>query len=101
VVQVDPVKHKLKPPGTKRLKLKCDMLLSTFAFNHNLCRYSMAKRNADFIAVGTASKRCPATSSLVQRITDAPPVSRVKQHHMTRRIILHAGPTALLAEEVG
>jgi hypothetical protein len=37
-VQVDPMKPKLKP-GTKRLKLKCDIMLSTFAFNFNLRRY--------------------------------------------------------------
>jgi hypothetical protein len=30
----------LKPPGTKRLKLKCDVLLSTFAFKSNLRRYT-------------------------------------------------------------
>jgi len=38
-VQVDPLKPKLKPSGTKRLKLYCDMLLSTCAFNFNLRRY--------------------------------------------------------------
>jgi hypothetical protein len=27
-VQVDPMKPTLKPPGTKRLRLKCDILLS-------------------------------------------------------------------------
>jgi hypothetical protein len=31
----------LKPPGTKHLKLKCDALLSTFAFEFNLRRYIM------------------------------------------------------------
>ena len=39
VVQVDPIKPKLKPPGTKRLKLNCDVLLSTSAFKFNLRRY--------------------------------------------------------------
>ena len=55
-MQVDPTKPKLKPPGTKRLKLKCDVPkskppgvkclkpirddpLSNFAFNFNLRRY--------------------------------------------------------------
>ena len=38
-MQVDPVKPTLKPPGTKRLKLKCDEPLSNFAFNFNLRRY--------------------------------------------------------------
>jgi hypothetical protein len=39
-VQVDHIKPKLKPPGTKRLKLKCDMLLSTIGFKCNLRRYT-------------------------------------------------------------
>ena len=34
-VQVDPIKPNLKPPGTKLLKLKCDVLLSTSAFKFN------------------------------------------------------------------
>jgi len=37
-VQVDPIKSKLTPPETKRLKLKCDILLSTSAFKFNLRR---------------------------------------------------------------
>ena len=39
-MQVDPIKPKLNPPGTKRLKLKCDVLLSTFAFKFNSRRYT-------------------------------------------------------------
>jgi hypothetical protein len=35
-VPVDPIKPTLKAPGTKRLKLKCHRLLSSFAFNFNL-----------------------------------------------------------------
>jgi len=38
-VQVDPIKPKLKLPGTKRLKLKCDEALSNFAFKIKLHRY--------------------------------------------------------------
>jgi len=34
------MKPKLKPPTTKRLKLKCDLLLSTAAFKYNLRRYN-------------------------------------------------------------
>jgi len=41
-VQVFPIKPKLKPPGTKRLKLKCDVLLSNYAFKFNLRCYTMA-----------------------------------------------------------
>jgi hypothetical protein len=40
-VQVDPIKPKLKPPGTKQLKLKIDILLSTYAFKFNLRRYKV------------------------------------------------------------
>ena len=38
-MQVDPTESKLKPPGTKRLKPKCDILLSTPAFKLNSRRY--------------------------------------------------------------
>jgi hypothetical protein len=43
-VQVGPLKPKLKPPGTKRLKPKCDILLSTSAFNFNLRHYILGQR---------------------------------------------------------
>ena len=43
-VQVEPMKPKLKAPGTNRLKLNSDTLLSSFAFNFNLRRYSWALR---------------------------------------------------------
>ena len=39
-MQVDPMKSMLKPPGTKHLKLKRDILLSTFAFKIKLRRYT-------------------------------------------------------------
>jgi len=42
-VQVDPIKPKLKPPGTERLKLNCDIQLSTSAFKFNLRRYTQAE----------------------------------------------------------
>jgi hypothetical protein len=45
-VQVDPMRPKLKPPGTKRLKLKCDILLSTSAFKFNLRCYSPVSPSA-------------------------------------------------------
>jgi hypothetical protein len=40
------MKPKLKPPGTKRLKLNRDTLLSTSAFKFNLRRYSLAVAGA-------------------------------------------------------
>ena len=42
-MQVDPMKPTLKPPGTKRLKLKCDIMLSNSAFKFNLRRHSTAR----------------------------------------------------------
>jgi hypothetical protein len=36
------MKLKVKSPGTKRLKLKCDILLSTSALKANLRRYTAA-----------------------------------------------------------
>jgi hypothetical protein len=36
------MKPKLKPPGTKRLKLNCDILLSTSAFEFIVRRHSQA-----------------------------------------------------------
>jgi len=40
-VQVDPIKPMLKAPGTKRLKLKSDELLSKFTFKFNLRHYTL------------------------------------------------------------
>ena len=42
-MQVDPIKPTLKPPGTKHLKLKRDVLLSSFAFIFDLRRYMMVE----------------------------------------------------------
>jgi hypothetical protein len=39
-VQVDPIIPTVKPPGTNRLKPKCDEPLSDFAFNFKLHRYN-------------------------------------------------------------
>jgi hypothetical protein len=38
-VRVAPIKPKLKPPGTTRLKVKCGILVSTSAFTFNLRHY--------------------------------------------------------------
>ena len=43
-MQVYPIKPTLKPPGTKRFKLKYDEVLSNFAFNFNLRRYSKGQK---------------------------------------------------------
>jgi hypothetical protein len=39
-VQLNPMNSKWKPPGAKRLKLKCDELLSSCAVIFNLRRYT-------------------------------------------------------------
>jgi len=60
-VQVDPIKPKLKPPGTKRLTLKCDILLSTTAFKFNLRRYTPVRflvANAEALPFPDASFDC-------------------------------------------
>jgi len=54
-VQLDPIKPTLKPSVAICLKLKCDTLLSTFAFNFNLRRYTMGTW-ADVCEDGTT---CP------------------------------------------
>ena len=46
-MQLEPVKPKLKPSETKRLKQKCDTQLSTSAFKFNLRRYTKAAEKAD------------------------------------------------------
>jgi len=38
----EPIEPKLKAPVPKRLKLQYDNLLSSFAFNYNLRRYTVA-----------------------------------------------------------
>jgi hypothetical protein len=50
-MQVDPMKPKLKPPGDMRLKLKCDVLLSTSASRFILRRYTKVCR---FVPVAKA-----------------------------------------------
>ena len=40
-MQVDPIRPTLKAPGSKRLKLKHDGLLSYFAFKFNMRRHIM------------------------------------------------------------
>ena len=53
------MKFVLKAPGTMRLKLYNDKLLSTFAFKFNLRRYIVAYLEEGFFLVG----RCRLTLS--------------------------------------
>jgi hypothetical protein len=61
------MKPKLKAPGTKRLKLKCDVLLSTSAVNFNLRRYNagsalagLSRRRRYLAAAGILLTQVPA-----------------------------------------
>ena len=45
-MQVDPIKPKLKSPGTKSLTLNSVVLLSNFAFEFNLRRYNEVEGDA-------------------------------------------------------
>jgi len=54
---------KLTPPGTKRLKLKCDVLLSTSAFKSNLRRCDEA-----IAAFNTALELTPQDYSLWNKL---------------------------------
>ena len=56
-VQVDPINPTLKPPGTKRLKLKWDTLLSSFAFKFNMRRYNVASRGGAPLQGGQGERR--------------------------------------------
>ena len=74
-MQVDPKKSKLKPPGTKRLKLQCHTLLSTSAFKFNLRRYIKATKNtaatAAAAAAATAATAAAATAATACAATTA------------------------------
>ena len=58
-LQIDPIKPKFKPLGTKHLKLKRDMLLSTSTFNFNFRRYNMGTGRTTYL--NTQKARCHGT----------------------------------------
>ena len=58
-VQVDPIKHKLKAPGTNLLTLEYDDLLSTLAFTFNLRHHT----SATITAACAPSASAPSTSA--------------------------------------
>jgi len=61
-VQVDPMKPKLKSFGSKRSKLRCDILLLTSAFGNNLRRYIEACRAAGHGGAGAVMVRGEAVT---------------------------------------
>jgi hypothetical protein len=62
-VQVDPIKPTSKAPLSERLKLEHEKLLSSFAFNFNLRRYTVAVGNA------AAADKAPMTAANVEEAT--------------------------------
>jgi len=66
-VQVDPIKLKLKPPGTERLRLKCDILLSSSAFKSDLRRYISAVVNLRSPKTADVIRAVPADRLLLER----------------------------------
>ena len=86
-VQVDPMKPKLKPPGTKRLKPKCDILLSTSAFNLNSRRYNKGGVEAD--PQGVQGGACAEDSPTEPVLTVGPARNRSE-------CFQHICPTAFL-----
>jgi hypothetical protein len=67
-MQVDPHKPVLKVPGSQRLKLETDTLLSIFAFKFKLCCYNEAGVDGgglfkDFLSELITVRRCRLTRS--------------------------------------
>jgi hypothetical protein len=61
-VQLEPMKPKLKPPGTKRLKPNFDVLLSTSAFKFNLRRYTTGMARS--VSASSSSQGGPSQQAL-------------------------------------
>ena len=78
-VQVDPIKPKFTAPGTRRLKLKYDLLLSKLAFNFNLCRYTRGQRRRRRDA---GSRPGESSMSVMPTRTPPPPHRRPKETEM-------------------
>jgi hypothetical protein len=57
-VQVDPIKPTLKAPGTLRLNLKSDELLSNVAFNFNLRRNTTDAAARGIATIADRPRRC-------------------------------------------
>ena len=74
-MQVDPIKPKLKPPGTKRLKPKRDMLLSTSAVKFNLRRYVEASTDTTTDDTAVSGAAAAATMAFTARPHTPPPVA--------------------------
>jgi hypothetical protein len=76
-VQVDPMKPSLKPPGSKRLKASCDILLPNSAFKVNVRRYTQEMDPLIPCSVNTMSE------------------------YMVEMVLTHAGLNPGVIQEVG
>ena len=75
-VHVDPIKPRLKPPGAKGLKLKCELQLSAVSFKFNLCRYTtVAAAAAAAAALKVAEEEEAAAGNLNGKEKDPLPQS--------------------------
>ena len=63
-MQADPIKPTSKQTGTKRLKLECEILLSTSAFKLNLRRYIVADHDQQNEAIQKSEEAGADTRSL-------------------------------------
>jgi hypothetical protein len=85
---------KLKPPGTKRLKVKYDILVSNSCFKFNLRRYTMVGYMRDAAAVvntstseaGTAYTQCRGDMSTLSLRNRGSIYSRMATRSDFRRI---------------
>ena len=89
MVQVDPMKPQLKLLGSKRLKLKCDVLLSNGAFKFNLRRYTL-----DAATEGLKGARLPGTDSDRHKAS----VTELEAKHQARRCRLTVSKPVLKLE---
>jgi hypothetical protein len=76
------MKFNLKPPGTERLRLKCDDPLSNFAFSFSLRRYTPADRAA-------ARDRAVTMTSLVGGSLRIMTQLTLNRHHKSARLDEH------------
>jgi hypothetical protein len=65
---------KLKRPGTKPLKLKCDTLLSTSAFKHNLRRYNKQAVSTSDAFLGMTHNKDPGAAGRTSLVTSQPAI---------------------------
>ena len=64
------MKPVLRAPGSKRLQLKDDGLLSSFAFNFNLCHYAAARAEAGEAACLLAERKASDAGAAAEAATE-------------------------------